>query len=243
MGPVLVLLFACDLISSETGPPGTSGTVPNREGSSRFTTLRTCFSSTPWTLRNLSTRRGTSHSRVTDRNASMSGFPGGSCSVTPPALGQAGSKDCRFELPDRGRDGHLPFRSDLFVGFSFLGIVCSFLRDCRSFRLNTPTFSIKPAGEDSAGQLFIKAPWEDSCHSGMPLARTRNSALPEVLPPRVLQQRCGYAWSPPSFTKASNNCRTNSGPGISSRGNSTLPDGAAACRSAKILWSRSIASI
>ena len=72
----------------------------------------------------------------------------------------------------------------------------------------------------------IKVPWENSCCSGMPLAHAWYPALPEVLSPRVPQRPCGYAWSPPSFTSAANNCRTepSSRPGTSSRGNLTFSD-------------------
>jgi uncharacterized protein YgiB involved in biofilm formation len=77
--------------------------------------------------RNFSTSRGTSHSLVTDRSASMSGFPRGNCSWPPPPVGQAGRKDGRFGPADVGRDDCVPFRSELFAGFLFLCIVSPFL--------------------------------------------------------------------------------------------------------------------
>lgn len=212
-----------------------------------FANFGECLSSKPCMRRNFSTSRGTSHSQVADRRVSMSAFPGGSCSLTPAAPEQAGSKDCRFELPDLGRGGHVPFRSDLFAGLLFLGIDFPFsvIKDRSVSRVQSSHPKLVAGTEDSAGRLCIKAPWEDSCHSGMPLAHARHSALPELLLPRVLQQLCGYAWSPPSLNSPSNNCRTksSSAPITSRRGNRTFSGTTASCRSWKILWSHSIASM
>lgn len=94
----------------------------------------------------------------------MSGFPGGSCSVTPPALGQAGSNDCRFELPDLGRDGPLPFRFDLSGSFSFL-VICLFpffLSNERSVSTLHRSLSSRPGLKESAGRSNVKAPSENS---------------------------------------------------------------------------------
>ena len=87
-----VFSFACDLISL-TGhrscrsrswelphlPP--SGNRSDIDSRSRSACWRECFSSMPWTRRNFSTSRGTSHSRVTACNASRSGSPLGNRST------------------------------------------------------------------------------------------------------------------------------------------------------------------
>lgn len=121
-----------------------------KESCSRFAILpnfRECFSSMPWTCRNFSTRRGTSHSRVADRKASRSGSPGGSWRRVPPA--EIGIAGCRFECGDRicaAADSPLSAEPVLF----FLATVLSFL----SFKVWLSRIVSGPAGSLSDRQVL-----------------------------------------------------------------------------------------
>ena len=107
----------------------------------------------------------------------MSGFPAGRRSRPAPPVGPTGGKDCRFELSDLGRDNRVPFRRELFVDFSLLGIASSFVT--KDFSVSKPQRC--QAAPKTAWRALDQDAWEDNCHSGMPLAYGWYSGLSEVL--------------------------------------------------------------